>query len=73
MDLRTQLQIRNNPYLYRFLRENSGWYKALNRRPESIREMEKAMKEYYKLTTKDKIDQISRRMEMIQTFMEVLR
>ena len=39
MLVETQIKIRNNPYLYRYLRDNSSWYKALNRDPNSIKQM----------------------------------
>ena len=54
MDIKTQLIVRSNPNIYRFLREESYWYKYLNRNPESIKDLEKRMKNKYKLTTEDK-------------------
>lgn len=73
MNLTTQFTIKNNPYLYRYLREHSYWYKELNRNPESIYQLEQEMKETYKLTTKDKIDNISKKIELVRTFMDVLK
>ncbi len=73
MDLATQFAIKNNPNLYRFLRENSYWYKELNRNPESIKQMEEKMKEYYKITPKDKMQELERKIELIRTFMEIMR
>lgn len=72
MNIATQVKIRNNPYLYRYLRENSSWYKVLNRHPEAISQLEEEMKSVYKLNTSDKIDQLGRRIEMIRTFMDIL-
>ena len=48
MTVETQIKIRNNPYLYRYLRDNSSWYKILNRNPEAIKDMETEMKQVYK-------------------------
>lgn len=73
MDVQTQIKIRNNPYLYRYLRDNSAWYKALNRNPNSIKEMEVEMKNAYKLNLTDKIDNLSQRIEMVRTFMDILK
>ncbi len=73
MNLACQFAIKNNQYLYRFLRENSYWYKELNRNPDSLKQMEQQMKEYYKLTPKDKMDELSKKIELIRTFMDVLR
>ena len=55
MLVETQIKIRNNPYLYRYLRDNSSWYKALNRDPNSIKQMEIEMKNAYKLNLTDSI------------------
>ena len=72
MDIKTQIKIRNNTYLYRYLRDDSSWYKVLNRHPETIKEMEEEMKKVYKLNPVDKIDDLSRKLEMVRTFMDVL-
>ena len=40
MNIETQIKVRNNPYLYRYLRDNSAWYKVLNRHPEALKDME---------------------------------
>ncbi|MBE6146963.1 MAG: hypothetical protein E7168_01365 [Firmicutes bacterium] len=72
MDIKTQVRIRNNPYLYQYLRDNSSWYKILNRHPEALDDMEEEMKKVYKLNPSDKIDDLSRKLDMIRTFMDVL-
>ena len=59
MDIKTQIIVRSNPNIYRFLREESYWYKYLNRDPNSIKDLEKAMKTKYKLTTEDKLEKIN--------------
>ena len=73
MNIETQIKIRNNPYLYRYLRENSSWYKMLNRNPNSIKQMESEMKSAYKLNLTDRIDNINQKMEMVRTFIDILR
>ena len=73
MDIETQVKIRNNPYLYRYLRENSSWYKKLNRDPNSIKQLEDEMKSAYKLNLTDKIDNINHKIEMVRTFMDLLK
>jgi len=72
MNLKTQFVIKNNPYLARYLHENSYWIKSLNRDPHMILEFEKEMKERYKLTTKDKMEELSRKIEFVQSFMDLL-
>ena len=33
MDLNTQMKLKENPKMYQYLKENSEWYKDLNRNP----------------------------------------
>lgn len=73
MNIETQIKIRNNPYLYRYLRENSSWYKALNRNPNSLKQMETEMKNTYKLNLTDKISNLNQKIEMVRTFIDILR
>lgn len=73
MNIETQIKIRNNPYLYRYLRDNSSWYKNLNRDPNSIKQMETEMKSAYKLNLTDKINNINQKIEMVRTFIDILR
>ena len=73
MNVETQLKIRSNPYLYQYLRDNSSWYKTLNRDPNSIKQMEIEMKNAYKLNLTDKIDNLNQRIEMIRTFIDILK
>ena len=73
MLVETQIKIRNNPYLYRYLRDNSSWYKALNRDPNSIKQMEIEMKNAYKLNLTDKIDNLSQKIDMVRTIIDILK
>ena len=73
MNLSTQFKIKNNPLLQKYIRENSYWYKYLNRNHNLLTEMEKEMKENYKLTASDKINNISEKLDLIRTFMNVMK
>lgn len=73
MDILTQIKIRNNPNIYRYLREYSYWYKYLNRDPTSVKILEEEMKNRYKLTTKDRLEKISESFSLISSFMDVLK
>lgn len=72
MNIETQIRVRNNPYLYQYLRENTSWYKILNRYPEAIQNLEKEVKDHYRLNPSDKIDDISKKIEMVRTFMDMI-
>lgn len=73
MQVETRLKIKSNPNLYRYLRENSYWYKYLNRTPSSIKQLEEEMKEKYRLRPADKIENISNSLNLIKSFLEVMR
>ena len=72
MNLHTQMIIKNNPNLHKYLREYSYWYKYLNRDPSSIKQLETEMKQRYKLTTEDKISKVSKNVEMISSIVNIL-
>jgi len=72
MTIELQFKIKNDPNLYRYLRENSYWYKELNRNSLAIKEMERKMKSQYKISTQDKIKQLVHGIEMVRTFMDII-
>ena len=57
----------------RFLRENSYWYKELNRNSNSFRYFVSDMKVKYKLTPEDKINRTIENIGVIQSFLDVLK
>ena len=59
--------------LKKFLRENSNWYKLLNRDSRNFDYFVNEMKVRYKLTTEDKIHKMIDNIGMIQNFLEVLK
>lgn len=58
--------------LLRYLRENSGWYKRLNRN-ESLENMVNEMKERYGLRFRNKVDKIGTGIDIINAFMNVTK
>ena len=72
MDIETQQKIFSNELLHRYLRENSHWYKILNRHPELINDMIQEMKDNYKLNTGDKIERLGERLSMVESILKVL-
>lgn len=68
-----QSKINGDINLKRFLRENSYWYKILNRNENSFSQFVEEMKIKYKLTTSDKINRTIDNISMIQSFLEVLK
>ena len=49
-------KLRSDKKFLKYLRENSDWYKQLNRDPNNYELFVKKMKEKYKLRTIDKVD-----------------
>ena len=72
MDISTQQKIFANDMLHKYLRENSHWYKILNRHPELINDMIQEMKDKYKLNTGDKIERLGERLSMVESILKVL-
>lgn len=67
------LKIKNDPNLYRYLRENSHLYKYLNRNPNYINNIEQEMKQRYKLTTEDKLKKVNEKLAFIKNIMDVMK
>ena len=53
MQLGIKIAIEQNPKLKLYLKENSYWYRYLNRNPGYIKDLNEQMKKAYKLTPKD--------------------
>lgn len=73
MTLDLQLKINSDEKLKSFLRENSYWYKYLNRNPNIFPEFVEDMKKTYKLTPGDRMNKLFDNLSMFQTFLEMLR
>ena len=69
-------EIKNKIYedenLLRFLRENSSWYKYLNRN-EPLEKMIEEMKVRYELRFKDKVNKFGTGVNLIKAFMEATK
>lgn len=60
-----------DPRFKRYLRENSNWYKELNRDPNSYDNFVKEMKKKYKLRTIDKIDNFVDTVDLVTKIINV--
>lgn len=70
MTLDLLFRINNDDNLHRYLRENSYWYKLLNRNPNLINKMNEDMKKAYRLTLEDKVSDISSKINLIKGFLD---
>ena len=66
------LKIRNDPNLSTYLKYHSYWYKILIRNPNMINKMVEEMRIEYKLTMKDKIENLGERINLINSLLSVL-
>ena len=73
MNISLQYKIRQNPKQLQFLRENSYWYKYLNRSEQYYKDFINDMKDKYKLKPTDKINKIIDDINMFSTFLDVLK
>ena len=73
MDLYTINYIKRNKLIYNYLRENPTWYKQLNRNPDAIKELEKVAKRHFKLTVPDRLERFVGNIEMLSSFIDVLK
>ena len=67
-----QYKINSDINLKKFLRENSYWYKELNRNPENFKYFVEDMKIKYKLTPADKINRTVESINMLKSFLDIL-
>ena len=72
MNLNIQFQLKANPNYQRYLRENSYWYKVLNRNPELFSSFIEQMKETYKLTMTDRFTDVLDRINLINNFIRII-
>lgn len=57
----------------KFLRENSIWYKYLNRNPLSFNDFISDMKDKYELKPSDRLNKVLNNISLIQNFLDVLK
>lgn len=73
MTLEIQFKIRNNPNYQKYIRENSYWYKILNRTPEMFDKFEEEVKHNYRLKFTDRIGETLKTIEMIQNVLSTIK
>ena len=73
MDLETQYKIKSDPRLQRFIRENSYWYKYLNRSDEALKGFMDEVRDKYEMKTSDKINMLFDNIYMFGAFLEALK
>lgn len=73
MSIELQYKIKSNLMYQKFLRENSIWYKYLNRDPNLFNEFVNDMKDKYELNPSDRFNKVLNNISLIQNFLDVLK
>lgn len=71
MNVYTQYSVKADPNLLRYLRENSYWYKYLNRSTYYLEEFRQEMKTRYKLTPKDKLERFTKNIDKVSQIIDI--
>ncbi len=73
MTLDTQFKLKSNPIYIKYIRENSYWYKILNREPNRFNEFVEEVKTNYKLRPTDRINKALSTFEMLSAIFSSLK
>ena len=73
MDIKVKLLLDSNQMYKAYIRSNSYWYKYLIRNPDMLDKFIKEVKEKYKLTFPDKIENVIDKVNMVTKLMNILR
>ena len=73
MQLPIKIIIEQNPDLRRYLKENSYWYKYLNRDGKYIKLMNEEMKKKYGLNSNYKLEKINNNMTLVREMLKILK
>lgn len=73
MNIDVQYKIKSNPMYQRFLRENSIWYKYLNRDSDNFNSFISDMRDKYELKPSDRFNKMINNINLIQNILEVFK
>ncbi len=72
MQVVTQYILQSDPKMHKFLKENSQWYKELNRNSKNYDLFVKEMKKKYRLNPTDKISDTIDNIDMVSTIIKTI-
>ena len=73
MDIATQMEIKNRKKYYDYLKENSYWFKELNRNPININKFNIFIKDKYRLRVTDKIGDAINNIELVSSILDIIK
>ena len=72
MRIETLIKLRSDINNINYLRENSYWYKYLNRSDSYFKEFEDEMKERYKITPEERLKKMKDAVESVSKIIDIL-
>ena len=72
MKIDVKLKIKQNPNNSKFWKENSYWYKYINRNQRYYIDFENAMKVRYKLTPEDRMSKMREGIDTLSKIIDIL-
>ena len=73
MELKEQIQFKNNPKYYQYLKENSNYIKLLNRGVINYQIFTNEMKKIYKERVTDKLESVVDNIDIINSVLDILK
>lgn len=73
MTLEIQYNLKSNPNYLNYIRENSNWYKILNRHPNLFKQFTNEVKEKYNLRPTDRVVKALETIELLQNVLSTLK
>ena len=73
MDISLQIKIKNTKNYYKYLKENSFFFKELNRNSINYKKFEDFVKEKYRLKITDKIEDVYNNIELISSILKNIK
>lgn len=73
MDLNTLYSLKKDENMHKYLRDNSHWYKYLNRSGSNYNLFKNAMKKQYRLGITDKISDTIENIDMITSILNTIK
>lgn len=73
MDISLQMEIKKRKKYYDYLRENSNWFKELNRNQYNFNNFNSFIKEKYRLKITDKLGDAMDNINMISSFLDIMK
>ena len=73
MDISLQIEIKKRKKYYDYLKQNSNWFKYLNRNPYNYSKFNSFIKDKYRLRVTDKINDTINNIELVSSILDIIK